>query len=501
MPAVRVIVARAAILLAAMWVVVFLGIALSRVGHPFELEWMGGAFVDHVCRVLDGHALYVEPTERFVPFLYGPLYFYACAAVSAVVGEGFLPCRLVSIGATLATFVLLGTLARRMAPAAGRTGIALAIGTYAAGYPVVDTWYDLTRTDSLFVALTAATILALESCRRPRGAVGAAMLLVLAYLTKQTALLLAPPFAVALLLRAPRLGVWFAIAFAVTMLTVNGVLDGLHDGWYLFYTFTLPRRHGYDWSLFAGFWLQDLLPLYPVCLAGLWWFGASALRAGSTRTTLSRGAWALGALLAALSSRLHVGGAINVLMPGILALALLAPFAWAEAVRRGPFVTRVVGVLLLVQLAITWVEFGNESDPHPPRLFRPARYVPTATDRAAGERLVALLRDADGDVLVPLHGYLPRLAGKPPGAHAMALIDIQRSGEPELWARLEKQFFDSARDRRADLVVLDEGIEHFGRLVVPGYRVEGLLFEPGERTFLPVVGLPTRPNVRFRRAP
>src|SRR5690606_21399910 len=66
----------------------FVWTALARIGHPFELEWMGGAFVDHVCRVLDGQSIYVAPSADFVPFLYTPLYMYASAAVARVIGEG-----------------------------------------------------------------------------------------------------------------------------------------------------------------------------------------------------------------------------------------------------------------------------------------------------------------------------------------------------------------------------------------------------------------------------
>jgi hypothetical protein len=158
------------------------------------------------------------------------------------------------------------------------------------------------------------------------------------------------------------------------------------------------------------------------------------------------------------------------------------------------------GGLALAQLLSSAVETGTTDAPHPPRVFDPARYVPDAADRAAGDRLVELLRAADGDVLVPLHGYLPRMAGKAPGAHAMAVLDVKRSGEPDLWARLEKAFFDSARDREADVVVLDSNLADFAPLVVPGYVVEiEKLFAEGDDAFLPVVGLQARPMTVFRR--
>ena len=72
--------------LAALYPLAYVAIALTRMGYPFELEWMEGGVVDHVRRILDGHPLYVEPTLGFTPFIYPPLYFYAAAFVSRLMG-------------------------------------------------------------------------------------------------------------------------------------------------------------------------------------------------------------------------------------------------------------------------------------------------------------------------------------------------------------------------------------------------------------------------------
>ena len=482
--------------LGAVWVAVVLGTAVARLGHPFELEWMGGAFVDHVCRLIDGESLYVAPSADYVPFLYGPLYFQVSAWTAALVGEGFVPLRLVSIAATVATWALLFALVR------GRTGRAApaiaAVGIYAAGYVVVDTWYDISRADSLFVALTTATMLALDRTRGPRGALAAAALLTLAYLAKQTALLLAPPFAIALAIRTPRAGLWFALAFAGLWGATNAALSAVTDGWYWFYTWTLPREHEYVTAPLWTFWRHDLMPLWPALAVALFWAVRGLLDPATRRATLADGAIGLGLLLAALSSRMHVGGAINVVMPAILSLAWLAGLAWPHGRTAGSRLALVPAALVVLQLAGAWVEFGTTDDPHRPRLFQPARYVPDAADRAAGERLVAILREADGEVLVPFHGYLPRMAGKRGSAHAMALLDVQRSGAPELAARLVAEFHESARARDAAVVVLEDNLGPV-ELVHPGYRFVERIVASDEPTFYPKVGLASRPVVVFRR--
>ena len=74
---------------------------------------MEGAMVDHVRRIMAGHKLYVQPSLRFVPFIYPPLYFYLAALVSHVLGAGLVPLRLLSFVASLGCFTLIYMLVRR----------------------------------------------------------------------------------------------------------------------------------------------------------------------------------------------------------------------------------------------------------------------------------------------------------------------------------------------------------------------------------------------------
>jgi hypothetical protein len=494
----------AVFVLAGIWVAGFAAIALLRLGHPFELDWMGGAFADQVCRVLDGEPLYVAPGPDHVPFLYAPLYFYVSAAVATLTGEGFVPLRLVALGSTFGILALAAFwIVRRTG---SREAAAVTVGVHAGGYFLVDTYYDAARADGLFLLLALSSLVVLDLGRTARSAALAAALLCAAYLSKQTALVLAPPFAIAALIRAPRRGACFVAAFAALFASASWLGDRLTDGWFSFYTWTLPRRHQYEWSIVPDVLGLDLRPLWPLFGLGLW-LALRRLRHGETREFLADGAWAGGLLLAAVSSRAHLGGAVNVLAPGLLALALVGGLAWREALRSAGPAARLVPLLLAAQLALLAVDFEDRDQRHPPRLIDPIRYLPTAADRAAGERIVAMLRAAEGEVLVPWHGYLARMAGKRSSAHLMAVIDLEaeRSGEPELWTQLHRAFLDSARTRGADLVLLDEdlGLPKYrvAELVYPGYAVEGTLFGPGDpETFMPVVGLRTRPTTICRRA-
>lgn len=483
-------IATLAIALLSLWFVAAMAwVMCSRADHPYELEWMGGAFLDHVCRILDGEPIYVAPDESFVPFLYAPLYFYLSAGVALATGEGFLPLRLVSIAATLGTLVLLFVLVRR------RTGRRLpalvACGLWAACYDLVDSWYDTSRADSLFVLLVAATLCASMLGRARPSAISAGLLLTVAYLAKQTAFLLAPPIAVALLVVDWRRSLWFVASFALAWSSSVLVLDWLHDGWFWFYTWELPRRHEYIVEPLFDFWRVDMRWLVPALLLGAGRLVA-LLRRGEIRRFLELGAIGGGLLLAGCLSRMHVGGAENVLMPAYLGVCLLAALAFGRAQGAGERVAATA--LVLAQLAML--------------IYDPRPYVPTAEDRAVGDRLVQMLREAEGEVVVPLHGHLARRAGKAPTAHAMAVLDVVRAREPGLSAELERRFWGLLRDRNVALVVLDDNITEFVRtpdrpdrgfeLVELGYTdVTDLV--PEGRAFQPVVGLQSRPRYVFRR--
>jgi 4-amino-4-deoxy-L-arabinose transferase-like glycosyltransferase len=83
------------------FILVFLYVAFSRITYPFELEWMEGATVDHVVRLMQGMDIYVKPTFEFIPYRYTPFYYWVSLIPVFILGPGFLSLRLVSLLATL----------------------------------------------------------------------------------------------------------------------------------------------------------------------------------------------------------------------------------------------------------------------------------------------------------------------------------------------------------------------------------------------------------------
>ncbi len=234
-------------------ILAYLFVALRRLDYPFALEWLEGNSLAEVHRVLAGQNLYPAPTAGYVPDGYPPLYFAVSAAAARVVGPSYLTLRLVSLISSLACFAVLGRLVQR--ETASMAAGTAAAGLLAATYSVTDTWFDVARVDSLFLALSIGALYSARHMRGTGGAVTAGVLLAAAALTKQTGLAeCAAVIAVLLIGSRRRLG-WVAALAEVVVLGVSTLVLALTSGgWYLFYVYRLMSEHPLTGSSFGSFW-------------------------------------------------------------------------------------------------------------------------------------------------------------------------------------------------------------------------------------------------------
>jgi hypothetical protein len=108
-------------------------------------------------------------------------------------------------------------------------------------------------------------------------------------------------------------------------------------------------------------------------------------------------------------SLLHFGSYINVLFPACAFLAIVAGLAVGG---RWPSRHVFLGILALIA-----VQFGVLAYAYDGRL-------PSAEDRAVGDKTVELIASIQGDVFVPAHSHLPALMGKRAHANLLILDDI-----------------------------------------------------------------------------
>ena len=95
------------------YVLIVIYITLCRIRYPFSLEFAEGDALIQVLRILQGKALYAQPSFRYVALDYPPVYFYVSAWASRLIGFGFFPLRLVSFISSLGCIALIYLICRK----------------------------------------------------------------------------------------------------------------------------------------------------------------------------------------------------------------------------------------------------------------------------------------------------------------------------------------------------------------------------------------------------
>jgi len=468
---------------AATYVLLYLFLALAHLRYPFELEWMEGGVLEHVRRVLSGDKLYVAPSVEFVPFIYTPLYYYAGAALSAVLGLGFVPLRLLSIACSLGCAALVFSFVRREVKNRALAGLAASL--FLASYGATLAWMDLARVDSLFLLLSLAAAWLVRFREIWWGRALAGVLVALAFFTKQSALLFAASLGAYLLLCDLRRAAWFLAPAVALIAGGSWLLDHIHDGWFYYYVFWLPQQHPWVQSMFVDFWRYDILPA--VGVAGLVALMALTVRRRRRPFYLFFGG---GAVAVAWSGRLHFGGFPNTLLPAFAAIAVLAgigahELCWMANALPAPRRGAMRLFLAICAAAQLWMLH-----------YDPIKLIPTKRDVRAGEALIETLRAIDGEVWVLGPGYLAPRAGKKSYAHEWAIKDVLNFGGGDPGRDLTRDILRAIRSRRFAAVLTET--EYLEKELSSGYHDDG---EPiaDKRAFFARTGTPTRPRTIWKR--
>ena len=471
---------------AILFIIVYLILAFLRIGYPFELEWMEGGSVDHVIRILSGQKLYVSPSLEFVPFIYTPVYFYLSAVLSKIVGIGFLPLRLISFISSLGCLFVIFLMVK------GETGSnfsgIVASSLFAATFRISGAWFDIARADSLFLFFLLAGLYLIKFRESTKSYVLAGVLFSLSFLTKQIALVISLPIMVYCVLLNRRRSIYFIGAVVMIVGVSTYLLNWIHDGWYNYYVFDLPRQHSIAKSVFLDFWTKDIISTLSIaCIMSIFYLFTELLNS-NRKDFLFYFLMLIGLLGGAWLSRLHTGGYDNVLFPAYAALSILfglaihTAFEFIRAASAGKWKSMQICVYLICIIQF----FGLR--------YNPIAQIPTQKDLEAGGAFINTMSQLSGDILVPYHGYLPTLAGKRSNAHHQAVSDVLRGKDCPAKAQLIDQISRAIREKRFDAIIL--GSVWFRELTETHYTIQRRIFD-NENVFWPVTGMRTRPSYIF----
>ncbi len=470
----------AGLLFAAMYLIV----ALARIRYPFELEWMEGGMVDHVRRILAGQPIYVKPSLDFVSYLYMPLYYVASAAMARIIGVGFLPLRLVSLLSSFAVFALLFLLVQRETGSIA-AGV-LAACLFAATYDRTGRWFDLARLDSFYLLLLLATVFTLRFVPHVHGAAAAGLFTGAAYLTKQSALVACVPLAVACAIVDVKRALWYAGVAALIVAASTVLIDRMTSGWFSYYCFVIPIHHPHVTGAWKDFWPTDMLrPFGGACLIAAAYVPVSIVRHANSRDRLLHAFFGMGLIASSWAVRTEVGAEVNNLFPAYAGVSILAGIVLGDMHALASQSPAAWSLAALAAELLLLAQFGRLR-------YDPRRLIPTSGDRAAGAAVVEQIAAVPGEVFVPHHGYLARLAGKRGFAHTLAMDNVFLDDAGSTKRDLEQEMSQAIAGRRFAAVLLESDRRYADRITAE-YPQCRRLFDRTD-VFWPVAGAGLRPE-------
>lgn len=394
----------------------------ARLTYPIDLEWCEGGSLYEAYRLLHGLPIYTRGNPAWAPFPYPPLHTVAIAILGAFRLD-FWTARIVSI---VFFGLLCGSLFRVIYRHLNRSAFGVATGALvlamvACGYPVIGQWYDLSRVDTMMMALVVMGLATLGNHKLTTSQiVRVALLFTAAIYTKQTAALLVAWGCGFACFRDLKSGIRLSGMTFLACLVLLGLLQWLSDGGFWFWTVAGLANHNIEdahvteglrhiWEFTPLFGVVPFLALLLAIKGRL-----------SDRSILWVGAF-LASIPASLLPYAKAGGFLNNLMPMIVlgGPALVLPIADIARQATGWSVLARWGLLASL-VAIVW------QNP-----LKIDEYVPTARDRQAARELNALVASHKGGLVVNYLEFLPGRNGHTnPQWHCMAVWDSIWRGQP-----------------------------------------------------------------------
>jgi 4-amino-4-deoxy-L-arabinose transferase-like glycosyltransferase len=441
--------------------------------------------------VLSGKTLFVEPSIDFVPAIYTPLYTYLSSWIAKVIGLGFTPLRLVSAVSILCSLLLIFGFVFK--ETRNKTLGILSAGLFAATFRAGGAFFDVARVDMLFITLILGAICLVKYRESWSGWAFAGLFLSLAFLTKQSALLVAGPIFLYALFIDWRKALGLIAVFTVIVISFTIYWNIISDGWYLYYTWELPKGHELVKLYPITFISKDLMGILPVaCGAGL--FLLLTLWGSKDHKRF----WfyffvTAGMMMAALAPRMKVGGYDNCLIPTFAILAILfgvglnSIFERINTKQSQPSLSLYIWLLCLLQFGMLF--------------YRPDHQLPTKADRIAGEQFINSIEKINGNVFIPFHGYYAAIAGKHTFAHSMAIADVYRGKNEAAKKALTKSFEQAVESGELSAVIMDTPTPHISgwgeEKIAEYFEADEMLMK--QNNFWPVTGMQTRPETLLRR--
>ncbi|TRZ96455.1 hypothetical protein D4R78_00480 [bacterium] len=435
---------------ASLFVITYIIIAFLRVRFPFELVIFEGGVIEHVRRIIFGQRIYLGPTWEFAPFLYPPLYYYVLALIAKVFGLYLVPLRFFTFLLSLANFLLIFIFVKKESKNIFAAFLACCL--FAATFRIGNLVFDVIKNDTLFLFLLLSALYLLKFGSSRKSYLLSAVLIALAYLTKQTTLAI-----IVLILAYPFIArIKYAFLFAATVIiTIVGsslFLDYLNRGWYNYYVFYLASSLGIikrQAILFLG--KGFLLSLSIAFITSIFYICAQIVKP-KNKNAIFYTLLCLSAIGGSFIATLYRGTSSNSFLPAYAVVSILFGLGISQ-------ILEMIGSIALLKtrkMLEVWL-YSSCILQFICLVYNPFTVIPRAEHLKANESYVNTLRELKGEVFLPWHGYLATLAGKNNSLHIYPLHDIiVKNQKGAVREQLIRDIRQAIREKRFAAIISEE---------------------------------------------
>jgi len=470
----------------------------GRVGYPLDVEWMEGGMLCHALRLMEGKPLYAPPSADFISYLYTPFYPALLAGLGKVFGLSYTLGRAVSVLAFTGCLALLFRAVQRQTgggwPGAlwGLCGAGIAASSFNHTYG----WFDLVRSDSLYLLLVTAFLylLIFHARRSYKALIAAGVMAGVAFLTKQTAsMFIIFSGAAFLIICWRRLPLYVAIVGIVAGGTVLA-WNHASDGWFWKYIYEMHQGHDFYWDRIWPVSEKKLYEFFPFVayVLGVWVVAAPVAWILRRRFDGFTFYWFLVALCGVAISAVGYAtqwASMNAFIPGLIYPGAFAALAAGDLTRKvaggeGKTWRSVAACLtgLVLAGALSYQLYTQRYDT--------AAHLPDERDRKTGSELMRRIAAIPGQVLMPYHPFYPYMAGKQPSYPQMGINDVTRAGY-----NFPDDIIQRAEDRYYAAIILDNPPQGRYDFIFSQYKL-GHYF-PWKSVPRPISGYKVKPTYLF----
>lgn len=369
----------------------------------------------------------------------------------------------------------------------------LAAGLFAATYQLSGSWFDIGKPDSLFLFLLLIALYILRFNTSSGSYLLAGILISLSFLTKQTALAISLPIiAYCIILLDKRL----AFSFIIPIVTIVGLgsllLNYLHDGWFNFYVFELPRTTPIDQRPFMHFWIKDIYVPLTIALVIAIFYMLIQLINSNKKIFLFYFLVAIGMFGASWYSRYRGGGYYNVLFPAYAMISILLGLGINKLLEISQLLAMEKRNLMKIFIYLVCIaQFSSLS-----LVYNPFDQIPTRKDLEAGKKFINKIAQIKGEIFMSFHGYLPVMAGKKSYANQMGMRDVlttRSKKHAKIKTELINEIKQAMREKKFSAIIIDSFEPWYPPDMEKYYIKKERIFDD-ETIFFPVTGMKTRPE-------